>query len=232
MISVVYSCMNREQNLIESIESWISVPNITEFIVVDWSSSSPLIHNNQIKQLSQNINLKILRVNKEKFFSLPRSYNLGISYVSNNIILKLDSDYKNINHSWMNHLVITDTNELKNFFIVGDWLFAKSLNGFMLVNKKDFKMYNENLSGWGYDDNDLYNRIVASNKYLRKVIFFDITKYIYHIPHSEDDRTSNYEIKDKLVSLKNNHNIANNKFEIAKYETIYEEYNYVELERI
>lgn len=229
MISVIVACMNREHNLIQALDSWFNVPEITEFIVVDWSSASPLISNPRLYDWTQRFNLKLLRVNNQKYFSLPKAYNLAASRASNKILMKLDSDYKNINSNWMTHLVFTKDQELNNFFIVGDWLFAGSLNGFILVNKKDFVGYNENFRGWGYDDSDLYNRIRKNNPHLTKILFFNIQEYIYHIPHSEEERTSNYEIKEKLISFKSNIHMSNLIFQPTEYDIIKEEYNYTEL---
>lgn len=231
MISLVYACMNRENNLIESISSWIEEPYISEFIIVDWSSTIPLIENNYIKNLVYEKKIKLIRVDGEKVFSLSKAYNLAFSIASHKIILKCDTDYKNINSSWMKHLVF-DNNQLNNYFITGDYLFSKSLTGFLLINKSDFVGYNENFEGWGYDDIDLYNRIQKNNIKLKQIIFFNIKDYIHHIPHSEQSRTENYAIKNKLESLGNNKNKSNSHFCLSKYRTILSINYYQILERI
>lgn len=233
MISAVFSCMDRESNLIESIDSWMNIPSITEIIVVDWSSKKPLRDNNHIQQWLDKNTIKLYRVNKEKVFSLSKSYNLAFSKVTQNIVLKLDCDYKNINSSWINLLSIdSKTNELKNYFLVGNYLFSKGLTGFLLVNKKDFQFYNENFTGWGYDDLDLYDRIHKSNKHLQSIIFFDILNYVYHLSHTNEERVMNYEHKNMQQSHENNYNIRNLPFTVSKYFTTYESCNYSELERI
>lgn len=231
MISAVYACMDREANLIQSIKSWIDVPEITEFIVVDWSSSKPLISNPTILEWTQSRNLKIYRVNDQKYFSLPKAYNLAVSKTTNKIILKLDSDYKNLNSSWMKYLLITDKQELQNFYIIGEWLFGRSLSGFLLVNKKDFVMYNENFKGWGFDDYDIYTRIAKTHKFLTGIIFFNIMDYIYHIPHSDFERTMNYEIKNQEYSNQTNSELSKiaTTFEPTQYQIISEKHNYTEL---
>lgn len=232
MISAIYSCMDREDNLIESLSSWIDIPYITEFIVVDWSSKIPLKNNSKIEFWLDKNRIKLYRVNDEHFFSLSKSYNLGFTKTNNNIVLKLDSDYKNINNNWFNYLVFDEKTQLKNYFIVGDWLFSQGLTGFLLVNKTDFMFYNENFTGWGYDDTDLYNRIQEHHKDLKKVIFFDIQNYITHMPHTDFDRTMNYMIKDKMKSEQDNKNLINTKFNISKYNITYQTTNYAELTRI
>lgn len=230
MITAVFACMNRENNLVQSIESWIKTPEITEFIVVDWSSNVPLITNEKIKYWLNNLNFKLYRVAEEKFFSLSKAYNLGISKSNNNIILKLDADYVSIDNSWIKKLNIIDNNELDNFFITGKDF--TTFNGFVLINKKDFVLYNENFRGYGWDDIDLYNRTVLHNKTIKRIIFLNITKHIYHIPHSDKDRIVNYEIKNKIKSMKINQILANKKFTTSKYSIINGEDKYIELKRI
>lgn len=238
MISIIYSCMNREKNLISSLESWIGVHKyITEIIVVDWSSNIPLIENREISNLVSNNKIKILRVDNEQYFSLPMSYNLAYDYTfeSNKIILKLDSDYKLINNKWLDYLVLSEknNNELDNYFIVGNYKFSKSLTGFLLVNKKDFIYYNENFEGWGYDDQDLYLKIQENHLSLDKVIFFDIKNYIQHLDHTELDRIQNYIIKNKDASRIRNKELANltNPRKFTTYQIIEQEDNYIKLIR-
>lgn len=234
MISVVFSVMNRENNLMDSLTSWLSVPYLlSEFIVIDWSSDIPLINNNTIKNWVDNQKIKLFRVENEKTFSLSKSYNLAIRYSSNKIILKCDADYKSINYLWLKHLIFNDNMQLNNYFIIGNYCFSKSLTGFLLVNKIDFVGYNENFEGWGYDDIDLYNRIEKNNSNLQKIIFFNIQDYIYHIPHTEESRVINYSIKDKKLSLRQNKNKIDTDFIISKYKTIKFISNYYSvLERI
>lgn len=230
--------MNREKNLISSLESWIGVHKyITEIIVVDWSSNIPLIENREISNLVSNNKIKILRVDNEQYFSLPMSYNLAYDYTfeSNKIILKLDSDYKLINNKWLDYLVLSEknNNELDNYFIVGNYKFSKSLTGFLLVNKKDFIYYNENFEGWGYDDQDLYLKIQENHLSLDKVIFFDIKNYIQHLDHTELDRIQNYIIKNKDASRIRNKELANltNPRKFTTYQIIEQEDNYIKLIR-
>jgi predicted glycosyltransferase involved in capsule biosynthesis len=226
MITAVYSCMNRENNLCQSLASWINVLEITEIIIVDWSSKNPLIKNILLKKYL-NDKIKIIRVENQQYFSLSKSYNLGISYASNNIIIKLDSDYKNIDHSWLKYLPLNNFNLLKDCFITGHWKFGgKSLSGLLLINKKDFVGYNENIQNWGYEDFDLYTRLQPK---LQQIIFFLIKKHIEHIPHPDEERVANYIIKNTKTSLKQNKEISaqNQSLNFAQYVTLFESPNYI-----
>jgi len=225
MISIVYACMDREKNLLESLDSWIDkTDKINEIIIIDWSSKMPLINNAKIQTHLNTKKIRLIRVENQNYFSMSRSYNLGFNLSSNKIILKLDADYKNLNCSWINHLAINDNNELDKYFVVGHYKFSESLSGFFLVNKKDFVHYNENFQGWGYDDTDIYNRI--QEKDILKVIFFNIKSYVQHLDHTDEDRTSNFLIKDKRESEKQNKLLSNSEFSITKYKKIFDINNY------
>jgi hypothetical protein len=205
MITIVYASMNRETNLIESLKSWIDTEQITEFIVVDWSSKNSLLHCKEMWNLFRNSKKKyrLIRVEDKEYFSISKAYNLGFEYTENNLVLKLDCDYKNLDSSWLQYLPIKNQS-LNQCFISGDYRYMeKSLCGILLINKKDFIGYNENLHDWGYDDIDLYNRLKANK--ITQLIFFLANKYIQHIDHSDEDRTKNY--KEKNIELSNHKNM-------------------------
>jgi len=223
--------MNRELNLISSLYSWINVQEISEIIIVDWSSKN-LINNNTIIQnllTSSKKKFHIIRVNNQEYFSLPKSYNIGVKYVTNDIILKLDCDYANIDSSWIQFLPLKN-NLLNNCFISGDFLYSgKSLSGFLVINKKDFIYYNEQLHGWGYEDIDLYLRLKKNN--LSQIIFFLLKKYVNHIDHTDEDRVKHYKEKNLYKSNIENKNISekNTDIKISKFQTVLETKNYTVL---
>lgn len=235
MISAVFSSMDREKNLIKSLNSWIDNSTIKEFILVDWSSKKNLYDNTEMQRLLEKYPGKItcIRVVDEKNFSLSMSYNLGFKYTKSEypVLLKLDSDYQNIDSSWMYNLKIKD-NQLDNYCIRGHWKFSPSMSGFLLINKTDFPFYNEHLQGWGYDDDDLFVQLKSKN--LKVIIFSNIHNYIEHLDHSEYDRTMNYSIKNKLDSKKQNQELCGlyqtNRY-FATYKKIYYTNNYIELKR-
>lgn len=220
------SCMNRSKNLLESLASWVdSHKYINDIIIIDWSSSIPLFEHKIIKEYLHNQKITLIRVEGEDFYSISKSLNLAAQNAKNNILLKLDADYKSIKSSWIDNLYINEKNKLgSKYFIHGQWEFSKSLNGFLLVNKSNFLFYNENMSGWGYEDTDAYNRIAESG--IRPIIFFNIKDYIKHLDHPENDRVINYKTKDRKISADQNKSIANKPFELSKFETISEDMGY------
>ena len=213
MISAIISCMNRTDRLIVMLPTWAKMECIKDIVIVDWSSKIPIIQNENIQEILQKYNkIKIVRVDGEKYFHLGKSNNIGFQFTNkeNKILLKLDVDYININESWIDHLALEEIDNkfyLKDYFLVGSWRFAPSSSGFLLVNKSHFeevKGYNENFSyGWGKEDHELYDRIYVSNlkkanRFFEKIIFFDIEKYIYHMPHSDELRYCNYPPEQKI----------------------------------
>lgn len=240
MVSIIFSCMNRNENLIESIESWMDSHSfIKEIIVVDWSSKRPLIENYYIKRLVTKKKINLIRVENEKYFSLAKSYNLAASRASSKILLKLDADYVLKDCRWMDHIQnqvlgiegISNNEKLFDYFVRGDHLFSLNYTGFFLVNKENFLMYNENMQGYGHDDIEIYNRTKKHFPNLKEIIFFNIKDYIYHIPHSNDKRIENYENKDlKETSLTNS--LVNEEFVPSRYKEINKDGNFFVLERI
>lgn len=233
MISSIFSCMDRENNLIRSLKSWTNTKLINEFVVVDWSSKKPIIENKDIKEIiKEDKRIKVIRVLDENYFSLPMSYNLAFKYTDKKIplLLKLDADYVNIDDSWINNLQI-ENNKLKNYCIRGHWKFTPSMSGFLLINKIDFPFYNEHLQGWGYDDDDLFIQLQSK---IDIIIFSNIDKYVKHLDHNDNDRTVNYIIKNKLDSKKKNKELCGvirNKRYFSIYKELTNSNNYIEVKR-
>ena len=64
-------------------------------------------------------------------------------------------------------------------------------------------IYNENLKGWGYDDNDIINKLTKSGL-KRKILHLSGGRFIYHNPHGVEKRVENYENKNPSDSWKKN----------------------------
>lgn len=183
MISCIIAVMDREEALQLTLPSWSKVEKIKDFVIVDWGSKKPIIENLIVQeQISKYGNIRVVRVENQKYFYRCLAWNLAFQNTNaeNKILLKLDADYLNLDHSWMGNLKLDETNSLKNHFHGS----LVPFYGFLLINKKDFgKGYNENLEAvWGIEDEELLLRLENQLK-TKRVVFRVSKKYLYHIPH-------------------------------------------------
>lgn len=206
MISIVTSCMNRNDILDITIESWLEFSLVSEIIIVDWSSNIPVY--DTISRYYDNPKLKVLRIEDQQEFNLSKSLNVGFDFTNKNnkLLCKIDVDYLLVNNNIFYDLLNANTWNgsclTKNIFFTGHWMFDISLSGFLLMNKDQFLYYNENMSGWGYEDSDLYMRL--QNRGLDRIVIPGLKKYVAHLPHNDKLRTENYSIKDKTISAEQN----------------------------
>jgi hypothetical protein len=160
--SLITCCMDRNENLYESLSSWELVNELTEIIIVDWSSANAVrdyIIKNDFK-----IPIKVIRAKNQKQWILSRAFNLGISFASFDKILKIDADVKICS----NFLEIYKLNN--NEFFQGSWTLAREpnedhLHGQLfcwLKNFWDINGYHENIKTYGYDDDDVYSRLIEN----------------------------------------------------------------------
>ena len=191
-ISLVVAVKNRTENLLNCFPSGFNIDLIGEYIIVDFSSDEPLTENATIKSWMDSYNVKVVRVDGEKQFNLGKAYNLAFDYAENNNVLKIDADYINIDSSWLEQFAIRQPES--NYFIHGHFDFGFHLSGLCFMKKHVFSTYREDLSGYGYDEVDMYQR--CKDQGAKPILFFDATKYVKHMGHSVKSRSSEYKSKD------------------------------------
>lgn len=209
--------MNRKDMLSISLNSWIKFNQISEIIIVDWSSEDNLSW-----VLDVDRRIKFIRVEGEKFFNIAQAYNLAIRHTAYEYVLKLDVDYiLNPYHDFFQINIQTE-----NSFLAGNWrtgvaenkIFS-SLNGLVYINKKYFYGiggYNENYNGYGEEDEELYKRLEESGL-VRLDIKYDYS--VIHMPHSNFFRTNNYENKSLTLGRKRHDDYAGQKRSIVEWKT-------------
>jgi hypothetical protein len=202
MFSAIFASMNRERELEICLPSWLKINKIKDCVIVDWSSKAPLIENNTIQKLiNQYRNIKIIRVENQRYFYRCLAWNLAFQNTcpDSKILIKIDADHYNLNHSWIDNLPLTDDKTLKNCFYGGNTELGHKLYGFLLVNKQHFNNgYNENIDAiWGFEDADLYDRM--QKKYNIKIDKSIGSNYIFHLPHSEELRFKNLKSPIKYI---------------------------------
>jgi predicted glycosyltransferase involved in capsule biosynthesis len=210
-ISIALTVMNRTNRVFDCLSSWCFHNIFNDIVVVDWSSSVPIMEDEQIKNLvSSKNNIKIIRVDNEKYFNQPAAYNIAIKNCKNDYILKLDIDHILINDN-LPVMFENMTKNLDNSFYCGEDSTPEHF-GIVFFSKELFDSvngYDERLVGWGGDDNDIYFRMSKTNT---KIMMTKIPNYIYHNPHDDNLRVANYKIKNKWESLEKNKKLAREKY--------------------
>lgn len=183
--SLVTCAMNRTDNLLLAIKSWGELDEVSEIIVIDWSSEVPI----QYSDLSRNCpskDIKLFRVNDQPKWILSHAFNLGISFAQYDKLLKLDADIL-LDFNFLREHSLSDSS-----FYRGNWKIARDenelhLNGQLYCKTKDFwsvNGYHEGIVTYGWDDSDIYNRLSVSG--LRGLDFnYDLLK---HIKSSHEER--------------------------------------------
>lgn len=183
-VSLVTCCMNREDNLIRALNSWVTCQDISEIIIVDWSSEG-LVRDSLRDAEITDPRIRVVRVEDEPRWILTYAFNVGFRVASCDRILKVDAD------------IVLDPeffsrNRLKpGHFIAGNWRSAANdqahVNGFFYLFKADLAAvagFNEHITTYGWDDDDIYDRLG-----LHGVIRSDVDiGTIHHLPHSDEER--------------------------------------------
>jgi hypothetical protein len=185
-ISIVTCAMNRTENLLQVIPSWLCNSNIREVVIVDWSSRKP-VRQSLAEAGVNDARIKIVRVEDELRWILSYAFNVGFRSASYSMIMKIDTDIQLKDHFFeVNQLNASDT------FIAGNWRTAEKgqehINGFLFASRDALARvggFNEYIKCYGWDDDDLYSRLLQAG-YSRKDV---APETIYHIPHSDEERT-------------------------------------------
>jgi|GEM_PF-1512078 len=192
-ISLVSCSMNRNENLLTSLESWLQL-NVDEIIIIDWSSQVPV--SEALKHINDE-RIKIIRVNGEKHWILSYAFNIGLRFAKYEKIYKLDADIKvKPNFLEQNHID-------KNQFVRGSWKIALEQNnpkqihvngsfGCHKVHLQEIGYFNEYIRTYGWDDSNLYQRLAYDCGLGQKFLSPDS---LVHIEQKNSDRLLHQQIK-------------------------------------
>jgi hypothetical protein len=189
-VSLVTCCMDRNDNLLKAIPSWVALPEISQIVIVDWSSSTPVI--DDVKEAGLlDPRMLIVRVEGETRWILSHAFNVGFRLAEHERVVKADAD-----------IVLGEDffkeNELREeTFLSGDWRTAETgqehINGFFYLFKKALTTingFNEFITTYGWDDDDIYARLTAQGLTRTRVK----NGTVFHIPHDDDRRMSAQEV--------------------------------------
>lgn len=191
-VSIVNCCRNRTENLLKALPTWLAHQTVREIIIVDWTSDEAVrqsLDENGFKDKR----IKVVRVENEPRWILSYAFNLGFRLAKHELILKVDADITLKQDFFDKNPLMAGT------FIAGDWTKAEKgqehINGFFYLRSKDLlkiKGFNEYITTYGWDDDDIYSRLATSG--LQRVCVD--TKSIYHIPHDDASRLDGVSKKD------------------------------------
>lgn len=237
-ISFITVCMNRiehlQSTLIKNIEDNISYGDV-EFILLNYNSSDGLEDwaKSELKKYIDNGVLKYYHTNEPSSFHRSHSRNIALKLSSGDIVCNVDADnylgkdfafYINFEFSFNQNIFLTSG--------VRDGSYGR------ICAKKDDLLrlggYDEKMSGWGYEDDDLYDRLSLMGKERKEFINKVFTKIIEHdIEDSFDNDKNVSDVHEIYVQqLAYNHSIIlfflnNNLF---KYGVLKKQHNYSEIE--
>lgn len=198
-VSLICACKNRNEPLKISLTSWLLRKEITEIIIVDWSSDESLDYLTKIDN-----KIKVITVYDQDYFNQPQPLNLASKIATGDYILKVDSDY--IFNPYFDFFDLYEVNE--NSFLCGmndsqlqliqHNPYFKYLRGLLYVSRENFLKvggYNENIGEfYAYEDDDIFHRLTLLGLE-KKTINYNHT--LIHIPHPDKKRYENFSGLDK-----------------------------------
>ena len=217
-ISLICACKNRNEALQIALNSWLLKKEITEIIIVDWSSDESLA---ALTKLDKRI--KVITVQNQKYFNQPQPLNLAASIATGDYILKVDCDYiLSPYYDFFDTYSIDENSFLSGYHNVKNYEFFdgqsyvidkntmslgeiteylnahspifKYLIGLLFVSRHNFIKiggYNENLGKYyAYEDDEMFHRLRVLGLTEKKL---DFNYNILHIPHPDKKRTENFE---------------------------------------
>lgn len=180
-VSIVTCAMNRTENLLKALPTWLACSEVTEVVLVDWSSKEPVAIALTAAGIADR-RIRIVRVDGEPRWILSYAFNIGFRFAHGASIVKTDADIQ-LKPDFFNR------NPLQpGQFIAGDWRRAakgqEHINGFFYLARDDLrkiKGFNEYIITYGWDDDDIYERMVESGLERQCV---DVES-LWHIPHDD-----------------------------------------------
>jgi len=188
-VSVVTTCKNRWDFLKRSLPTWLN-RGFKEIVIVDWSSDVDVA--SQVAQLPPGSNpVTVVRVEGEEIFNGGMARNTGARLVTNENLLFIDSD-----------MVIKDWAMADAISLVPGRFYHGPHNippfGTSLVRVGDFRAvngYSELYTAYGWEDNDLYNRLEASG--LQRCLYDD--RMVEHQEHDDELRSQHRDQKGRKL---------------------------------
>lgn len=183
-ISLVTCCMNRNENLLKALPSWLQHQEINEVVIVDWSSDTP-VSDELTRSGIRDSRIRVVRVDGEPRWILSYAFNVGFRIAQYDQILKVDADIVVAKDFFARNVL------QEGHFIAGNWRKAAAnqayVNGFFFAPRAALHAvggFNEFISTYGWDDDDIYHRMMLAGFHRSDVA----DGCIHHLDHSDEER--------------------------------------------
>ena len=186
-VTVLTAVMDRSENLLLSLPTWTAHSEISQIVIVDWSSSQAV---SEVLAEANLLDARVSITRRDGFsnWHLTRAFNAGIPLISSPRVLKLDAD----------HVLGEDFFKLNPLrphqFLTGSWKGYQGLdphtNGAVFCWTDDLRSVNgwdERISLYGWDDDDFYQRLGNFGVYRS----YFATNSIGHLEHPNSLRLAN-----------------------------------------
>ena len=180
-IGIAAVCMNREDNLIQSLPYWLE-SGAQCIHILDWNSEKN-IENLVRKKFNYIDNVKFYRVDNGSPWILTHAFNIVLSSLQTDFIAKFDSDHickKNIFEDLDLKKGSFYRFNFKDNEVGTNGAFISCVDILRKVN-----YFDERIVTYGWDESDLFDRVQE----FCKVINFIDSSYISHLPHYKNKRT-------------------------------------------
>lgn len=159
-ISIITVSHNRNEHLIQCISAISKCNCHIEHIVLDWNSNPAVL----ISDLPEDHRIRLIRVDHERHWWLTRAYNYAASFANGNWLLKVDADCI-LDQDFFDAFDPTHASlqTFGNLSLLTNNDTDFSGWGLFSVKRDIFERcggFNEWIFGWGFDDIDLYERIL------------------------------------------------------------------------
>ena len=185
LVSVVTACRDRNENLLRALPTWLACSQVGEVVIVDWTSQIPVRSDLDAAGV-RDPRIKIIRVEDEPRWILSLAFNVGFQYATLPLILKADADILIDNAFFKLNPRPTEA------FVAGNWRLTEArqsfTNGFFYIARDQLEAaggFNEFITTYGWDDEELYARLVANGLARVDVVDHSIT----HLDHDDFQRT-------------------------------------------
>jgi glycosyltransferase involved in cell wall biosynthesis len=198
-VSIITRFRDREKFLMQVLPSWLLLP-VDQILIIDWDSK-----NVNIEEYLYEINdwrIKLIKVYEQPFFQRSAAWNWGILHSSTDWLLLIDGDVEIVHNLFLDQKIDLSANA---FYHPGFTLNADGfrLFGTCLVSRQaifDAGGYNEGLKDWGWEDQDVYNRLSKSGV---KEVFLNVRPF-HHIEHDDDFRTEAHKSRNIILTRNKN----------------------------